>query len=130
MEYKKQSTKTKQILSTPFIWVVVVPLVILDLFVEFAHHVSFPLLGIPLVDRGQYIRIDRYKLKYLSRTEKLNCAYCGYANGLIKYTSVVIGELERYWCGIKHESKDGFTPPAHHEQFVEHGDESSFIEKY
>jgi hypothetical protein len=34
--------------------------------------------------------------------EKLNCAYCSYANGLIAYVREIAGRTEQYWCPIKH----------------------------
>ena len=74
----------------------------------------------------QNIRIDRQKLKYLNIMEKLNCMYCGYANGLLNYARVISGETERYWCGIKHKSGDGFNEPEHHKDFLEYGDEEGF----
>ena len=65
-------------LSTPFIWAMIVPAVILDVFLEIYHHICFPLYGIPMVKRSQYIRVtDRAKLPYLKWYEKINCAYCG-----------------------------------------------------
>ncbi|MBN2543141.1 hypothetical protein JXI42_09785 [bacterium] len=130
MEYRRYSRKLKHLASTPFIWSTVIPLVILDIFTEIYHHVCFPLYGIPLVHRKTYIRIDRYKLQYLKWFEKLNCAFCGYANGLLHYAFVIAGETEKYWCGIKHKKYKGFLPPSHHEGFVEYGDEKGLQRKY
>ena len=75
--------------SMPFIYVMFFPLVFFDLFLEIYHHACFPLYKLPLVNRAKYIKIDRHKLKYLNALEKLNCSYCGYANGLIHYASVI-----------------------------------------
>ena len=53
--------------AVPFIWMMIIPAVILDIFLEIYHHAAFPLYGIPLVVRSQYIRIyDRAKLPYLT----------------------------------------------------------------
>ena len=36
--------------------------------------------------RRDYIVVDRHKLSYLNGIEKLNCVYCGDANGVFAYT--------------------------------------------
>jgi len=33
--------------------------------------------------------------------ERINCAYCGYANGLVNYVSVIVAETERLGNTIK-----------------------------
>jgi hypothetical protein len=113
-------------MSGPFIFAMIVPLVILDIAFEIYHRVCFPLYKIPLVKRSKYIKIDRYKLSYLRPEEKMYCMYCGYGNGLIYYVWTIMGRTERYWCGIKHKRDDDFNEPPHHESFLEYGDEKSF----
>ena len=49
--------------------------------------------------------------------KKFNCSYCGYANGVLHYASVIAGRTEQYWCGVKHEKRNGFVEPHHHENF-------------
>lgn len=129
MEYRKHPDRVWQQHFTGFmLYFLWIPLVILDLFLEMYHRICFPLLGIPLVKRAQYIRIDRHRLSYLSTWEKINCAYCGYANGLIMYAMRIAGETERYWCSIKHKEDPTFTPPAHHQFFLPYGNEKEFNE--
>jgi len=41
-----------------------------------------PLLGLKHLPGRNYIIIDRYKIKGISRFERLNCMFCGWANGL------------------------------------------------
>ncbi|MFB6181588.1 MAG: hypothetical protein ABEJ24_01695 [Candidatus Magasanikbacteria bacterium] len=124
MDYRKHPERfLKHLLAAPFIYLMIIPLVILDLFLELYHRVCFPLYGFEYVDRSKYIKIDRHRLSYLSGLEKINCAYCGYANGLLHYASVVAGETERYWCGIKHKQKEGFQEPSHHQDFLPYGNE-------
>ncbi len=130
MEYKKHSKRLRHFISIPLTWAPLIPLVILDLFIEIYHRICFPLCGIPLVKRSNYIRIDRYKLPYLNWFEKINCVYCGYANGLLHYTTVIAGETEKYWCGIMHDKYKNFVPPKHHKDFLKYGDEKSFKNKY
>jgi hypothetical protein len=108
----------------------IIPLVILDVFIEVYHHICFPLYGIPLVKRSNYIKIDRHKLEYLTPMEKIDCAYCGYANGLLHYSAEIAGRTEKYWCGIKHKEEKDFVPPKHHENFVEYGDRGAFEKRY
>lgn len=114
------------LISMPIIWSVAIPVVILDIWVEIYHRTCFPLYGIPYVKRSQFIRIDRHRLEYLPWQEKLGCAYCGYVNGFCSYMTVIAGRTEEYWCGIKHRAEDGFTAPAHHQNFLEYGDEEAY----
>jgi hypothetical protein len=117
-------------LSVPFIWGIVIPSLILDFFMELYHRVCFPIYNIPLVDRSKYIKIDRHKLDYLEPMEKINCVYCGYANGLLRYSSAIAAETEKYWCGIKHAKTEEFIEPEHHKNFLEYGDEEGFVRRY
>jgi hypothetical protein len=127
MQYKKYPERIyRHLVSMPFIYIMIVPLVVFDIWVEFYHQICFRLYKIPLVRRSAYIKIDRQKLKYLTRWERLNCAYCGYANGLMHYATVIAGETEKYWCGIKHAKNPNFIPPEHHKDFIEYGDEKAY----
>ncbi len=123
---KEDDSYFKHFIAFLFTWGVLLALIILDISIEIYHHICFSLYGLKLVDRGQYIKIDRYKLQYLNWVQKLNCVYCGYANGLLKYASVIAGETEKYWCGIKHAKEDGFVSPKHHKDFLEYNDDKSF----
>lgn len=115
-------------LSMPFVYSVFIPAVFLDICVEIYHRICFKLYGLPYVKRLNYIRIDRQKLSYLSWLEKINCAYCGYINGLFHYVSVIAAETEKYWCGIMHAKYKGFKAPAHHKNFLPYGDEQAYNE--
>jgi len=127
MKFKKYPERIwRHLISMPVIYFMIIPLVLFDICLEIYHQICFRLYKIPIVRRSQYIKIDRHKLKYLTRWEKLNCAYCGYANGLMHYASVIAGETEKYWCGIKHQKDPNFIPPEHHKDFLEYGDEESY----
>lgn len=104
----------------PFIYGMIVPSVIWDICLEIYHKVAFYLYGIEYVNREEYIKIDRHKLSKLNPIQKLNCVYCGYVNGLLAYSVQVAAETEKYWCGIKHENRDGFVQPQHHNDFHEY----------
>lgn len=131
MEYKKHKERQwRHIISIPFIWMMIFPLVLFDIFLEIYHRICFRLYGIPIVNRKFYIRIDRQKLSYLKWYDKINCAYCGYANGLMAYGVKIAGDTEKYWCGIKHVPGNGFKEPAHHKDFLKYGDEKAYKNKY
>lgn len=118
------------LLSIPFIYGMLVPSVFLDLCIEVYHRVCFPLYGLPYVQRSRYIRLDRAKLEYLSPVDRLNCAYCGYVNGLFAYSVKIAGETEKYWCAIKHPAEVKAHTPAHHKDFVPFDDERAFRRRF
>ena len=127
MEYKKDLKRIPlHLLSMPIIYSMIVPLVIFDIFLEIYHRSCFPLYGLPYVKRSEYIRIDRHKLKYLWWLDKFNCAYCGYANGVIGYAREIVARTEKYWCGVKHKKDPNFYEPDHHRDFIEYGDEKGY----
>lgn len=125
-----QHRGVRHTISIPFIWAVLFPIVIADIFVEIYHRICFPLYGLPYVPREQYIKIDRHRLSYLTYSEKVFCAYCGYVNGWFGYASQIAGKTESYWCGIQHKPYDGFVAPAHHTTFAVYDDEAAFDAQY
>lgn len=90
------------VLTAPVIYAGIVPFLVLDFFVSIYQIVCFPIYGIAKVKRADYIVFDRHHLAYLNALEKLNCAYCTYANGLIAFTREIAARTEQYWCPIKH----------------------------
>ncbi len=129
MEHLTKNNTINNIISIPIIGILIVPFLFLDLCVEFYHRVCFPLYGIPIVDRSKYIIFDRYKLNYLNNTQKINCTYCAYINGLLQYITEIAAQTEIYWCAIKHSKKDAIYP-KHHENFLDYGDNAAFVKKY
>ncbi|MEM4756230.1 MAG: hypothetical protein QW594_03790 [Candidatus Woesearchaeota archaeon] len=131
MEYKKYpNRKLRHMLSFPFIWMMIIPLIILDVFLEVYHHICFPLYGLKKIKRKEYIKIDRHRLEYLPWYDKINCMYCGYANGLLHYASKIAAATEAYWCAIRHQQTPSFHSPPHHRNFLAYGDEQGFRKKY
>lgn len=131
MEYKISKIRHKKlrhIAAGPFIWGMFIPIVFLDITAEIYHRVAFPLYGIEINKRRNYIRIDRQKLSYLSTLDKISCMYCGYANGVLNYTSKIAGDTEKYWCSIKHKENSGFIPPEHHKDFLSYNDKDAYDE--
>jgi hypothetical protein len=113
------------LLLSPFIYFLIFPLLLLDLSVWLFQVVCFLVWGIERVRRSDYIHLDRRHLSYLNGIEKLNCEFCGYANGLISYVQEVAGRTEQYWCPIKHALR---TKSAHrrYRNFLEYGDTAEF----
>jgi hypothetical protein len=133
MEYKSHPERIlRHWVSAPFIYIMILPLLMLDLFLELYHQICFRLYAIPRIPRGDYIKIDRHKLKYLRWFDKINCAYCGYANGLAAYCVAIAGETEKYWCGIKHNTaaRPSFHEPMHQKEFVAYGDKEAYEKRY
>lgn len=112
-------------LTAPVIYALIVPLALLDLFVTLYQAVCFPVYGIAKVRRGDYLVFDRHHLAYLNALEKLNCAYCSYANGLIAYVREIASRTEEYWCPIKHARRTIGTH-ARYAGFEDYGDAEGF----
>jgi hypothetical protein len=90
------------VLTTPIIWLCLVPIALADLVGSFYQAVCFPIYGIPKVNRSAYLALDRHRLSYLNFIEKLNCDYCAYANGILAYFTEIAARTEQHWCPIKH----------------------------
>lgn len=113
------------ILTAPFIYALIVPFVLLDLFVTVYQSICFPVYGIEKVKRGDYLVFDRGHLAYLNPLEKLNCAYCSYGNGLIAYVREISSRTEQYWCPIKH-ARRLIGAHARYAGFADYGDAEAF----
>lgn len=121
--------KIKHLLSLPFIYSMIIPVVILDIFLTIYQWVAFPLYGIPKVKRREYIIYDRRFLDYLNIIQKAHCLYCSYVNGLFSYAVEIGARTERYWCPIKSASK----PKSYHDwykDFADYGDPEQWICKF
>ncbi len=117
------------IISAPIIYAMIIPAVIMDIFVTIYQAICFPIYKIPKVKRSEYIRIDRHHLPYLNALQKLNCAYCGYFNGLIDYVREISSRTEQYWCPIQHSTKvKGVTLRYWH--FLQYGDGKDLQKKW
>jgi hypothetical protein len=112
-------------LVSPVIYAGIIPLVLLDLFVSVYQAVCFPVYGIAKIRRADYFVFDRHHLAYLNALEKLNCAYCSYANGLIAYAREIIARTEQYWCPIKHARRVIGTH-ARYALFDDYGDGENY----
>jgi hypothetical protein len=115
------SSTIRNILSSPFIYSMVIPIGIFDITITLYQHICFRLYNIRRVKRSDYIVLDRHRLAYLNGIEKLNCIYCGYGNGVVAYTREVIARTEKYWCPIKHARKV-YGRHQYYDKFAAYGD--------
>lgn len=115
----------RHLLTVPFIYPVLLPMLLLDVFVTLYQWVCFPLYRMPRVKRSEYFVFDRTHLAYLNVVEKINCAYCSYGNGLIAYAREVVGLTEKFWCPIKHARRVLQAHP-HYSGFVDYGDAQNY----
>lgn len=108
-------------LTAPLIYIGLVPMLLLDAYIFVYQTLCFPVYGIQKAKRSDYVILDRGDLPYLNAVEKLNCAYCGYGNGLAAYFREVSARTEQYWCPIKHARR---IVAAHdrYPGFLEYGD--------
>lgn len=109
------------VLTTPVIYGAIFPLLLLDLAVTSYQWICFPVYGIPRVRRRDFFAFDRGLLPYLNWIERLHCAYCSYANGLIAYAREIVARTEQFWCPIKHARRLAQTHERY-TQFFDYGD--------
>lgn len=113
------------LLTTPIVYSLGLPLLVLDLWVTVYQWTCFPIYGIARVPRRSYFAIDRHKLAYLNTIEKANCLYCSYATGLIAYVREAAARTEQYWCPIKHAQPIP-APHSHYQLFFDYGDAAGY----
>ncbi len=119
----------RYLLSTPFIYGMIIPALIWHLGLEIYHQICFRLYGIPLVKAEEYFVYDRQLLSFLNPFEKINCYYCSYVNNLIRYSSEIGGRTERYWCPIKYSRRIGKTH-SQYAKFVDINDQNQFRKEW
>jgi hypothetical protein len=135
MDYRKDISFKRwlRLITAPLVWVPLPFMLVLDLTCVIYEYVCFPIYGIELVKRKEYILVmDRAKLDYLNGLEKLACMYCGYGNGVLRYLKEIASRTEKYWCGIMHESTPGFRIQEDQvrQKFARYGDEKDLLRKY
>lgn len=119
----------RNVITAPFIYSMILPLVLLDIFVSTYQLICFPLYRIDMVRRGDYMAFDRRHLAYLNAIEKFHCAYCSYANGLSAYIKEIIARTEQYWCPIRH-ARRLLQTHSHYNQFLEYGDAEAYRKEF
>lgn len=113
------------VLTAPFIYSTFFALLILDVSLTLYQWICFPVYGLDRVKRREFIVIDRHQLDYLNALEKLNCVFCGYANGLLAYSMEIASRTEAFWCPIKHAAMTRGQHPRM-EDFAEYSDAASY----
>lgn len=119
----------RHLLSIPFIYVMIFPVWLLDIFLFIYQTFAFPLYRIPKVRRRDYIIYDRKFLSYLNVIQKVNCIYCTYVNGLFAYAVEIGARTERYWCPIK-AAKHPRATHSFYSEFADYGDAKGFKQKF
>jgi len=116
------------LLTAPVIYSMILPILLVDLGFSLYQQICFRAYGVPLVARRRYLINDRHQLAYLNVIEKVNCSYCGYANGVMAYAREIISRTEQHWCPIRHARH---VPDAHkrYPRFFAYGDGASWHEK-
>lgn len=102
IKFPKLKFNWKYLLSVPFIYSMIIPVVILHIFVQIYQQVCFRLYGIPIVKQSEYLVYDRQLLSLLNPIEKFNCIYCSYINNIFRFSTEIGARTERYWCPIKY----------------------------
>lgn len=120
-----RASEIRNVISAPFIYMMIIPFVFLDLVLSIYQLICFPLYRIPKVKRSRYILIDRHQLAYLNIIEKFNCIYCGYVGGLVAYTRQIVTRTEMYWCPIKH-ARAILDPHRQYAAFADYGDADNY----
>ncbi len=116
------------LLTSPVIYAFILPALFLDACTAVYQRVIFPVYGIPLVQRSDYITLDRGQLPYLNWLERINCDYCSYVNGLMAYVREVAARTEQYFCPIRHAIKTLGLHPGHR-YYLPYGDASDYHAK-
>lgn len=109
------------VLTMPFIYGMIFPLLILDVSISIYQAACFPLYGIAKVRRRDYFAMDHRHLAYLNAIEKLYCVYCSYASGLLAYSREIAACTEQYWCPIKH-ARAMAGGHSRYPRFIDYGD--------
>ena len=116
------------LITSPFIYAMIIPAWILDIFLFVYQNINFRVYKIPFVKRENYIVYDRGSLEYLHPIEKLGCVYCSYFNGLMAYSSEIAARTELYFCPIKHKKRLAYRH-NYYRFFVKYGDAEEYREK-
>jgi hypothetical protein len=123
-----RNTRLLVILSSPLIYVCVLPFLLVDASVALYQFVCFPIYGIPKVCRKDYLVFDRGVLAYLNTIEKVACIYCSYANGLLGLITEIAARTEQHFCPIKHAHRLA-TSPSRYAKYLPYGDARAYREQ-
>ena len=128
IKYPKIKFNWKYLLSVPFIYSMIIPVVILHIFVQIYQQVCFRLYGIPTVNQSEYLVYDRHLLSLLNPIEKFNCIYCSYINNIFRFCTEIGARTERYWCPIKYYKRID-NKHSQYDKFVKDADSRGEIQE-
>ena len=128
IKFPKIKFNWKYLVSTPFIYSMIIPTVILHIFIQIYQQVCFRLYGIPIVEQKEYLVYDRQLFSLLNPIEKFNCLYCSYVINLFRFATESGARTERYWCPIKYYRKIDETH-SQYDKFVKDAESRGEIEE-
>jgi hypothetical protein len=117
--------RPQNLITGPFIYFMVMPMLLLDFTVSTYQAICFPIYRIAKVKRSQYILFDRHRLGYLNAYERLHCEYCAYASGLLAYATEIVAKTELYFCPIKHAHKV-LAEHSRYKYFMQYGESENY----
>lgn len=130
IKFPKVKFNWRYLLSVPFIYSMIFPVVLLHLFVQVYQQICFRLYGIPIVKQNEYLVYDRQLLSLLNPLEKFNCIYCSYINNVFRLATEIGARTERYWCPIKYFRRINKTH-SQYDKFVKEADSrGDMVEKW
>jgi hypothetical protein len=62
----------------------------------FSNFILFHLAGVPKLKFCNYIIIDRYRITQLPWFDRINCVYCGYANGIAMFWDAKLDQIDEH----------------------------------
>ncbi len=104
----------RYIVSAPFIYGMLVPVLFLHFCLEIYHQVAFRLYGISLVNTREYFLCSVSKPRGKSIFTQFNCWYCSYFRNILNYSKEIAAQTELYWCPIKENSTISDHSEYHH----------------
>ena len=81
--------------------------------------------GIVKAPQKDYLVFDRGHLACLNVIEKIGCAYCSNANGLLAYVVEIAARTELHFCPIKH-ARSPLRPHSRYPDFVPYADPRAY----
>lgn len=124
-----RETRLGGLVTAPVIYGMVVPFLFLDICVTIYQHICLRVYGVPRVRRSEHVVIDRGHLPHMSFRERLNCAYCDYAQGVLDYAGEVVSRTEHFWCPIKHGRTVTRHEPPYYKDYIPYEDTAHFDKK-
>jgi hypothetical protein len=119
----------RHIIASPFVYMMFIPAIILDIFLTVYQYTAFLCYRIPRVKRSDHFVYERQFLDYLNWFQIINCLYCSYVNGLFSYAFEIGARTERYWGPLKATHHPRF-PHSWYNDFADYGNPEEWIKKY